>query len=662
MTVANSYPWKFINNSGKDLIMTMVSEGMSGGSNGGISNQSKTFIQLIPDGQSTPLIANGATATFTLNWSSSYTDPSGKTTTFPAGLYLLTAITADDFIPVWTKGLTKDYASTPVGFDDVTVTKDILTAFNECFNFIQQVEAYPQSDFAKNFNSAINTASQAGNTAGNASDNTKNMKAAVNKFFASTKSAKNVTYDIYLSTNTYINEYPFPWAQKASATYYLYSSSTTGEDNNGKGSVATYVGTITVTKPNSLDWSKALAGYTAEFQGAQVPDYLSSSKTGSDKNNWNTTGAKTSLGYSQGQFISDPDQDVHDITLQGLYCLQSSLIGQSNNDSQVGTIIPILIGTVSGKQCIGYPNPVKGTYADDAPGASDPWLYNLIHPKGIGGVIQSIMEIGGIVMLLDFVWQKLKGRSDKNEKDTEKAKNDAEQNGKDPKTADKTYTQPELDQAKQDAITESKAQFDKNMKNQGLSDSDASKISSSDPDVTGDTTALDANTTNATDGLSASGKYGTTIENAVQTSEKLSESGTVLEQAIAEGVPVNQNDIGLLESTANDLSTAVDNANTAIDKIQNGNVIENGTSTLTDMNSAIDNLPDMSSVQQSLDTNTELLENSGTGIDPEVLKEASELSKNLEEDVQEQKEASANTDDVNSGEEEPPEGEVPFDV
>ena len=32
----------------------------------------------------------------------------------------------------------------------------------------------------------------------------------------------------------------------------------------------------------------------------------------------------------------------------------------------------------------------------------------LLHPKGVGGVIQSAMTIGGIVMLLDFIWQKVK--------------------------------------------------------------------------------------------------------------------------------------------------------------------------------------------------------------------------------------------------------------
>ena len=661
MTVATSYPWKFTNNSGKDLIMTMVSESMSSGTNGGISNYAKTMIQLIPDSQTGAAIANGSTVTFTLDWSSSYTDSSGNTTTFPAGLYLLSAITSDELIPVWTKGLAKDYEITPVGFDAVTVDSSILTAFNECFNFIQQVEAYPKSDFAKNFNAAMNTASTDGDTAGTASGNTEKMKAAVNNFFASSNSAKDVTYDIYTSTNAYINEYPFPWAVKESATYYLYSSSTTGGDSSSKSSVATYLGTATVSKPDALDWSKDLAGYTASFQAAAVPDYLLSTKTGSDKNNYNTTGATTSLGYSQGQFISNPDEDVHAITLQGLYALQSSLIGQSNKDSKEGAIIPILVGTVNGKQCIGYPNPVTGTYDDDKPGASDPFLYNLVHPKGVGGVIQSIMSIGGMVMLLDFIWGKIKGRSDKNAKDTEKAKTDAEDKGEDPKEADKTYTQEELDQAKQDAVKEYQEQLESNLDNQGLSETDVKNIASSDPEVTGNTNELNDNMANASDSLNASGKYGTTIENATQTAEKLSESGTVLEEAIESGVPVNPNDIGQLQSTANQLSESVDSANTAIDNIQKGNVIENGTSTLNNLNSAIDNLPDMTSVQETLNTATAKINESGAGIDTEELKEASQLSENLEEDVKEQKEAADSTDDVNDGSEAAEDGETVFD-
>ena len=667
MTSEKSMLLKFTNNSGKSLIMTMMKTNLSGGSNGGVSNFDNSFIQLIPDGATnkSAIIPNGASVTFTMDWTSTFAD--GKS--FPTSLYPLVAMTSDDFIPVWTKAVTKNYDLNPPALDPCIVDANVLKAFNEAVNFIQQYQAYPNSTFANSFNkaySAVNAPSTA--SGGSASSNNKAMDTAVNNFFAGTKSAKDVTLDMFLSAQGYYSKYPFFWATSTKTTYYLYSSKSSGVSN-----VASYVGTLVINEPTTKDWTKASDGYTMTFDGAKTSSYLDPTNTGSTQNDYSTVGSPSSLSYALGQFIDTPNQDVHSIALQGMYALQSTLTGQSGTkDSKIGKIVPIIVGTVNGNQVIGYPNAIKGTYKGEAPGSSDPFLYNLIHPKGVGGVIQSIMEIGGMLTMLDFAWQKIKARKEANNKSTEEAKSkaEAESGASKAKEAEAKYTEEDLAKAKSDGMAEAKAQFENNAKSEGISEKSSGeiidKVSKAEGSGTelGDSSGVSDAMGSGIEAAETSGKYGGFIEKANKTSESLSETAGKLELIEEEGVDVSEQICGLEES-AGILDNSVTDATSAIDKVGGGVLDGSGSKIKTEYGDAVSPVEsETGSISETLDeAATKVAESPGDpGGAGSAIEEAQGLNKELEDGIAEDKATAESVDKVNEGEEDPAEGEgLPFE-
>ena len=641
---ATSYTWKFTNNTTQALIMTLMTPGLSGGTEVGAENSDKTAVQLIPAEYSDGKIPAGQTATYTLDWNITFKN--GKV--FPCCLYPLFAITADKLIPVWTKSIFLDFSASPVGFDAESVDQPTVVAFIQAMSFMQQYEAYPKSKFAKGFNAALATANApATASGGTASSNNDAIKTAVNNFFKNSKSAKDVTLDIYLAVKGYFNRYPFPWAMNNSQTYYLYSSEQAVSSNTGS-----FVGTVVVNKPANYSYSASAAGYTMSFAKANKPDYLNPKNKGGDQNNWTTASSTTTLGYAAGQFIDTPNEDVHDICVQGLYSLESTLTGQSNTDTPAGTIVPILVGTVLGKTVIGYPKPIKGTYDKAKSGESDPYLYNLLHPKGVGGVIQSIMEIGGIVMFLDFAWGKLKSRKETNDKDTAEAKATG---GKD---AEAKFTQEDLDKAKAEAKQETQEEFEKNAKSEGISTEAQTSISEAGNEAieSGDASALDSSVGGALDAAQAAGKYGELVEKCQTTAEKIGDAATECELAAEGGSEVAAEQMQKLGESASEVSSSYDNLTKAVEKIE-------ADSSLGDAGSKIGEEVDASVTQiestvSSVDTTLEevqtaLADDPSTSSIADTVKEAESLNKEVTETVDNQKQAAEDTDKVNSGEEDP---------
>lgn len=663
-TVSNSYPWKFTNNTNKELIITLLIDKLSGGTGKGSENFDKTQVQLIPKEYSNGKVPAGKTATYTLDW----TFNASSTESFPCGLYPLNAVTSDRFIPVWTKAITKNFDNSPPSFDDVTVEQVALTSFNECMTFIQQYEAYPKSNFAKNFNAAL-TDANAPSTASGGTASSANAAATdpVDTFFKNSSGAKDVTHETYLTLNAYFSEYPFPWASDSSKTYYLYSSTQQSGSN-----VASFVGAVAITKPSSFSYSEAYAGYTMVFGKAAKPDYLNPKNTGGDQDNY-TTSSSTTLGYETGQFVDNPSQDVHDICVQGVYVLQSTLTGQNASGSAMGTIVPIVVGTVNGLSVIGYPNPVKGTYEDSKPGSSDPFLYNLIHPKGVGGVIQSIMEFGGMIMMLDFAWGKLKGRLKKNKEATEEAKAKAEKDGGDPKTADAKYTEADLEAAKTKAQADAKAEFEAKAKSEGISSDAQAKISDAVDEAqgtgadVGDATAADAAVGGTVDAAEAAGKYGDVVEKCKTSADSISDAATKCEIAVEEGSSVAAEQLGKLEGAANEVGTTFDKATTAVEKIESdGSVGDAGSAIGKDMTTAVD---DVSTTVETVDTTLgdvhSALESdpisNEAGV-PEAVEDAATLNEEVSTTIADQAAAADSTSAVNEGKESPAEGDgLPFE-
>jgi hypothetical protein len=196
----------------------------------------------------------------------------------------------------------------------------------------------------------------------------------VNQFFMGNKSYQDVTLEAVVAIQSYYNTFPFAWAGYASGTttYYLYSSS---------GSATSFVGTISLTPPASLDITKPNAGYTCTFTPAS---------NGSDTTTVDVdTSAAKSLTYTGGLFVAAVSSDAS-IAVKGTF--QSlSLFTTKPTDTQV---ITVLTGTIGAATCIGFDQPQL---------SSDPsatFWDTLFHPQNSAEIWQSVMEIAGAVVLV----------------------------------------------------------------------------------------------------------------------------------------------------------------------------------------------------------------------------------------------------------------------
>lgn len=330
-------------------------------------------------------IAVSATKTFLLD--QTYVDPDSGKTEYST-IYDLLPSTADWYSPVANLGVMQSFDDPP-SYPAQTVTAASATAFQNTALFVQTVAAYPTSALATSYQQAISQASSSASAQANgsadSSDNVaQSLSDAVDAFFAGTKTFQNVTLAAVVAVQSYYASFPFVWAEYATATttYYLYSSN---------GTATSFVGTLSLTRPATLNAALANGGYTCTFTPAA---------NGSDTTtvNVSTAGAK-SLTYTGSLFVDDAKSDVPQIAVKGTFQVKSLFTGKST-DTQ---IITVLTGTVNGSACIGF---------DSAQLSSDPdssFWDALFHPKNAAQIFQSVMEIGGFLMLLVFAGQMLFG-------------------------------------------------------------------------------------------------------------------------------------------------------------------------------------------------------------------------------------------------------------
>lgn len=201
---------------------------------------------------------------------------------------------------------------------------DSSTGIN-AFIFVQNLEAFPSSAMAQSFTTALNSAS--------AATSTTQFNDTMNAFFAQTVSFQDVTYSAYLAAQSYVTAFAFAWANfAASYTYYVY---TTGEatGSTSTGGTVSQLGTITFTQ-NAQSGIPSLTdptgGYTITYQPVN--------------------GSSVQLTFANGQVVSPAAGDEPPaICLQGTFMNKSNATG---NNSDYGTIIPGLAGTVYGQQAI----------------------------------------------------------------------------------------------------------------------------------------------------------------------------------------------------------------------------------------------------------------------------------------------------------------------
>ena len=317
----------------------------------------------------------------------SYTDPDTGQPAYST-IYDLLPSTANWYSPVANLGVMQSFDDPPA-YPPQTVTADSVKAFQNAATFVQTISAYPTSAITTSYQQAMNQAQN--NASGQASGSANSGDAVagtitgtVDDFFKTTKSFGDVTLAAVVAVQTYYGTFPFVWAEYAAGTttYYLYKSDSTA---------TSFVGTVSLTPPATIDVSKPNGGYTCTFKPAA---------NGSDTTNVNvsTTGVKV-LTYAGGLFVDDVNSDVPAIAVKGTFQIKS-LFTTKPADTQ---IISVLTGTVNGSTCIGF---------DSAQLSSDPnasFWDTLFHPKNAAQIFQSVMEIGGALMLLVFAGQMLHG-------------------------------------------------------------------------------------------------------------------------------------------------------------------------------------------------------------------------------------------------------------
>lgn len=328
----------------------------------------------------------GKTSTFVLN--QTYTDP---TTGKPAysTIYDLLPSTSNWYSPVGNIGVIQSF-TTPPSYPAQTVTAASATAFANTAKFVQTISAYPTSGLATSYQTALTNAQNKASAAANGSTGSSDAVAGaisttVDAWFKTTKTYQNVTMESVVAVQSYYATFPFVWAEykaTGTTTYYLYSSN---------GTATSFVGTISLAPPATIDVSKANAGYTLKFTPAS---------NGSDTTNVdvNTADAK-SLTYTNSLFVDDVTSDVPAVAIRGSFQIKSTFSGNSGDTG----VIPVLTGTVNGKTCIGFDSPQLSNNP-----ASTFWD-TLFNPKNSAQIFQSIMELGGALMFLVFIGQSLYG-------------------------------------------------------------------------------------------------------------------------------------------------------------------------------------------------------------------------------------------------------------
>ncbi|MBE7171978.1 MAG: hypothetical protein INR73_15435 [Williamsia sp.] len=283
-------------------------------------------------------------------------------------VYNIIIARAENLYPVESEGVMLNIATQ--SYKPLTLTADNYKNTQLAENFLQTIMAFPTSNLAKGYQSALSGAGTKAES-GNDIDN------AVSSFFKTTKQYGNVTLNMVVSLTTYYKQYPFVWADyAASKTYYLYSSD---------GSACSYEGSLAISSPSSTPAStdKALPGFTFQFTDA--------------------SGNTKKLFYKNGQFIDDINSDMPAICLQGQFVLKSQLTKKQEDNK----IISTLVGPVNGKNVLGYPEKQQQDSNGNWSG-----LYALLHPKDAMGWLQLFMTASGVLMGLEFAVKTLKGLKD----------------------------------------------------------------------------------------------------------------------------------------------------------------------------------------------------------------------------------------------------------
>jgi hypothetical protein len=318
-----------------------------------------------------------------LPFSNGTTLPAGSNDTLPLDVTMpgtTTEMTLYDLIFAQTNNLfpVDDASAMDLfgSYSPITITTSTSSSCANALLFYQDILAFPTSTTAVNFQQALNSTYTNANSSSD-------IDAGVNAFFAGTEQFQNVTFDSWIAVSSYVNAFAFAWANFSSSyTYYIYQSS--GQSSaTGTPASAKALGTIQFTKPASASNPPAVddpnGGYTITYNPP--------------------SGSPTALTFSSGQLISSLNQDFPTIALQCSYMQLSEFTGNSND---AGTLVPVLCGSLEGQQVLGVNSQVHSS----SPGTGQQIQQGIEDFFSSNG-IQDFMEITGLIMGLQMVWQGL---------------------------------------------------------------------------------------------------------------------------------------------------------------------------------------------------------------------------------------------------------------
>jgi hypothetical protein len=372
---------KVVNNSSKAVVVLDAYQSATTVAAYSTATGYQQALKALPLSTGGTVLAAGATATVTLN--DTYVS-NGQTK--PSYIYQLLISEPAGLFPVANVGEVINF--TTEAYPDVVVTDAEAANMALGFAFVQNIMAYPGSQLATGFVSAMNSAQgQSSSTS---------MVQTVDAYFNSTKSYQGLDFASYLAISTHMKQFAWTWGLSASGspgrTYYLYAQSdanggsTGSSSSSGQGSVTI---TLPASAPSPADPTDSNSGYVTTLSTGNTPLY-----------------------FANGQFVDNPNVDIPGICLQGTYALKSTFTQKSTDN----VLWPVLIGTVNGVKVIG----VSQEPAD----ATTTWLKSLL-PKSFDDLFNDFMKIMGLAMAIDFLKNKLSGKKEALDND-EANENDGE--------------------------------------------------------------------------------------------------------------------------------------------------------------------------------------------------------------------------------------------
>ncbi len=391
MTNDPSKQCQIINNSGYDVVIALAkSTGESSSSNAITAANGQ--LEILKTSSAGSVIKNGSSDTITLD--RSYSQDSGESGYVP--YYDLQICDSNWLYPIAHLPVTQQTDNGTAGYNLQTITKEDQTAMNAAADFYQTLIAFPDSQLATDYYTALQSAkdaaeSKADGSPGSATAAASAIDDAMNSFFKSTANYGSVTLGGVVAVANYYNNFPAIWAQyKDNFTYYLYSSDET---------TAGFAGILTLKKTGQLNVTKANGGYSCSFVPAVAP--ADTSRTDVDLSR------AVSLTYTKGLFVDDPKATDPNIGLIGSFFVKRLF----TNDPVDNSLLFVITGNINGTPCVGFDVAQTSTATDQQPtpaltsstNSFEQYWDNLIHPKSQNDLIISILTFAAAILLIPAV-------------------------------------------------------------------------------------------------------------------------------------------------------------------------------------------------------------------------------------------------------------------